>query len=172
MFKNYKSLLTAVGITVAACAMAVAGVTAASAASPARARPAVSGTEHFYVMTNSPTSAQASAIATGVFTAGGVDVTGRTVDTLRFPAGTLKINHGAAHGKQTLNPQTCLFTASETGNYTISGGTGVYAGISGHGTAKITILAVAARNSKGQCSQTLTPVAFQQVIEGSGPIHL
>jgi hypothetical protein len=172
MHKNYKSLLAAIGITAAACAVAVAGVTAASAASPAGARPAASGTEHFYAMTTSQTSNQDSAIATGVFTAGGVDMTGRTADTLKFPGGTLKINHGAAHGKQTLNPQTCLFTASETGNYTISGGTGVYAGISGHGTAKITILAVAARNSKGQCSQTLTPVAWQQVIEGSGPIHL
>jgi hypothetical protein len=172
MLKNYKSQLTAVGITVAACAMAVAGVTAASAASPAGARPGASGTEHFYAMTTSPTSTQDSAIATGVFTAGGVDMTGRTADTLKFPGGTLQVNHGAAQGKQTLNPMTCLFTASETGKYTISGGTGVYAGISGHGTAKISILAVAARNSKGQCSQTLTPVAWQQVIEGSGPIHL
>jgi hypothetical protein len=171
MLKNYKSQLIAVGITAAACAMAVAGMTAASAASPAGARPGVSGTEHFYVMTTSPTSTRDSAIATGVFTAAGVDMTGRTVDTLKFPGGTFKVNHGAAQGKQTLNPKTCLFTASQTGKYTISGGTGVYAGISGRGTAKISILTVAARNSKGQCSQTLTPLAWQQVIEGSGPIH-
>ena len=171
MPKNYKSLLTAAGITAAACAMAVTGVTAASAASPAGARPGVSGTEHFSVMTTSPTSTRDSAIATGVFTAGGVDISGRTVDTLKFPGGTFKVNHGAAHGKQTLNPKTCLFTASETGTYTISSGTGIYTGISGQGTAKISILAIAARNSKGQCSQTRTPVAWQQVIEGSGPIH-
>lgn len=172
MPKNYKSLLTTAGITAAACAMAVTGVTVASAASPAGARPGIAGTEHFYAMTTSPTSTQDSAIATGVFTAGGVDMTGRTVDTLKFPRGTFKVNHGATSGKQTLNPKTCLFTVSETATYTISGGTGAYAGISGQGTAKISILAVASRNSKGQCSQTLTPVAWQQVIEGSGPIHL
>ena len=62
-----------------------------------------------------------------------------------------------------------LFTASQTGKYTISGGTGVYAGISGQGTATISILAVAARNTTGQCSQTLTPAAWHQVIEGAGP---
>jgi hypothetical protein len=172
MLKNSKSRLTAAGITTAACALAVAGVTAASAASPAGARPGVSGTEHFYVMTTSPTSTQDSAIMTGVFTVAAVDMPGRTVDTLKFPGGTVKLKHGAAQGKQTLNPKTCLFTASQTGRYTITGGTGRYAGISGRGTAKISILAVAARNSKGQCSQTLTPLAWQQVIEGSGPIHL
>ena len=172
MPKNHKGLLIAAGITAAACAMATAGLTAASAASPPGARPGISGTEHLYVMTTSPTSTQDSAIATGVFTAGGTDTPGRAVDTLKFPGGTFKVNHGAAQGKQTLNPQTCLFTATETGTYTISGGTGAYTGISGQGTAKISILAVAARNPKGQCSQTLTPVAWQQVIQGSGPIHL
>jgi hypothetical protein len=44
MPKNYKSLLTTAGITAAACAMAVTGVTAASAASPAGARPGIAGT--------------------------------------------------------------------------------------------------------------------------------
>jgi hypothetical protein len=64
MPKNYKSLLTTAGITAAACAMAVTGVTAASAASPAGARPGIAGTERFYAMTTSPTSTQDSAIAT------------------------------------------------------------------------------------------------------------
>jgi hypothetical protein len=170
--KNHKHLLVAVGTAVASCAMAVCGLTAASAANSAGTRPVVSGSEKFYAMTTSPTSSRYSAIATGVFTAGGFDDSGRTADTLHFPGGTFRVNHGATHGTQVLNPRTCLFTARQKGAYTISGGTGRYAGISGSGTAVISILGVGARNSKGQCSQNLTPVAWQQVISGKGHVKL
>jgi hypothetical protein len=169
MAGNYKALL----IVTIAGAIAVSGATAASAASPGTVRSLASGTEHFHYMTTSATSSKASIIATGVFTGGGVDTSGKTADTVTFPRGTFKINHpGATHGKQTLNPRTCLFTDSETGSYTLGGGTGAYAGISGHGTAVITILAVTARNSAGKCSMTLPPAAWQQVINASGPVHL
>ena len=42
----------------------------------------------------------------------------------------------------------------------------------GHGTYHLIVLLIAARNSKGQCSQTKLPLAFQQIITGSGPVHL
>jgi hypothetical protein len=163
---NYR-LLAATAAAAAAGAFALTGVTAASAASPA-----VSGTEHFQFMTTSPTSSNASIIATGVFTAGGVDHPGRTTDTLVFPTGSFKVTHSKPTGTQTLNPKTCLLTATQTGTYTISGGTGAYSGISGHGTYQATILAVAARTAQGKCSTTLAPAAWQQVIKASGPVHL
>ncbi len=164
---NYKKLLAAAGAAAVAGAIALAGVTAASAASPA-----VSGTEHFQFMTTSPTASNASIIATGAFTAGGVDHPGRTTDTLVFPTGSFKVTHSKPTGTQTLNPKTCLLTASQTGTYTISGGTGTYHGISGHGTYRAHLLAVAARNAQGKCSTTLAPAAWQQVITASGPVHL
>jgi hypothetical protein len=149
------------------------GVAAASARPAGPARPAVSGTEQFHLMTTSGTAKKASLIATGVFTAGGVDMVGNKVDTAVFSNGTFKINHpGKTTGKQHFDPKTCLLTASVTGKYTISGGTGSYAGISGSGTAVINILAVAARNSAGACSMKLPPVAWQQTITGTGPIKL
>lgn len=167
MPRNHKRLLAAACAAAAASAIALAGVTAASAASPA-----VSATEHFQFMTTSPTASNASIIATGTFTAGGIDHPGRTSDTLVFPTGSFKVAHSKPAGTQTLNPKTCLVTASQTGTYTINGGTGTYTGISGHGTYQASVLAVAARNAQGKCSTTLPPAAWQQVIKASGPVHL
>jgi hypothetical protein len=42
----------------------------------------------------------------------------------------------------------------------------------GHGTYHLIVLLITARNSKGQCSQTKLPLASQQIITGSGPVHL
>lgn len=163
-------LIGAAGAAVAAGAIAVSGVAVASAASHT-ARPAASGTEQFQLMNTSPTSSSSSIIARGVFTAGGVDHSGNKVDTVVFPKGSFKITHSKGTGSQHFNPKTCLLTVSQKGTYTLSGGTGAYAGIKGSGTYQLSILAVGAR-SGGMCSKTAPPVAFQQLIRASGPVHL
>jgi hypothetical protein len=99
--------------------------------------------------------------------AGGVDHPGRTADTLVFPTGSFKVAHSKPTGTQTLNPKTCLVTATQTGTYTING-TGSYTGITGHGTYQATVLAIAARNAQSKCSATLPPAAWQQVIKPPG----
>jgi hypothetical protein len=138
---------------------------------PAGASPAhVSGTENFQIVTTSATSSTASVIATGVFTAGGVDHTGNKVDTFVFSNGTFKVAHKGP-SSQKLNPKTCLLTVVGHGTYKISNGTGKYAKISGSGTYKFNILAVLAKTA-GKCSQTKAPVAFQQIIKASGPVSL
>ena len=43
---------------------------------------------------------------------------------------------------------------------------------SGHGRYQLSILFVAARNSKGKCSQTKPPAAYQQIIKAHGPAKL
>ena len=119
-------------------------------------------------MTTSATSNTLGAIETGsVFTGAGVDHSGNTVDTLVFPAGTYKTRHGAGTGTQTLNPKTCLLRVSLHGTDTTFGGTGKFRGISGHGTWQASVLAVYAR-SAGKCSTTKVPLAFQEIITGSG----
>lgn len=162
-------LIGAAAATVAAGALAVSGVAVASAASHP-ARPAASGIEQFQLMNASPTSSTPSIIAHGVFTAGGVDHQGK-LDRVVFPNGTFTITHKKGTGTSHFNKKTCLMTISQTGTYTLSGGTGAYAGISGHGTYRLSILAVGAR-SGGTCSETAPPVAFQQLIRASGPVHL
>jgi hypothetical protein len=169
MLTNRKRLAAAAVTVVAAGAIAVPGLTAAAAV-PA-ARPAVSGTEAFQLVTTTAASQNESVIATGVFTAGGVDHQGNKVDTIKLPGGTFKIAHGPGKGSQKFNPNTCLTTINERGAYKVEGGTGRYAGISGHGTSQVSVEVIAAR-SKGVCSATLVPVAYQQIITASGPVHL
>lgn len=156
--------------SVGAAAIAVlwlAGPAGASAGTGA----AVSGTEYFQAVSTSTTSSSRPVIVYGVVTASGVDHEVGNVDTLVFPGGTFQVHHLGSTSTQELNPRTCLVMVTERGRYTLSGGTGKYAGISGHGTAQISILGIAAR-SKGGCSLTMPPLAFQQILTASGPAEL
>jgi hypothetical protein len=158
-------ILAGVSVVATAAAVAVAGLTAASA-SPAAAG---SGFEHFQFVTTSPTG-PGSMIATGVFTAGGVIHPGNTVDTAVFPNGTFKIAHSGGTGTPRFNPKTCLGVIVLNGTYRIGSGTGAYAGISGHGIYRLNILLVTVRNSAGKCSNKT--VAYQQIIRAQGPLSL
>jgi len=170
MRKNHR-LLAAAGSMLAAGAIALSGIVAAAAA-PHAARSGASGIERFQFMSTSETSPTTTVIARGVFTAGGVDITiSNTTDKLKFPNGTIRLRHSNPAGQQSFNPRTCLGTVNQQGTYTLLGGTGKYADISGHGTFRLHVLIVAAR-SHGKCSDTKPPVAFELLIRASGPVHL
>lgn len=172
MLKHRNRLIAAAGAVAAAGAISVTGVIAASAAPHHARAAAVSGTEHLQFMSTTGTGNNSSVIATGVFTAGGHGGTGRgAVGTLVFPKGTVKIRHSRGQGSQHFNPKTCLLTVSLHGTYRVLGGTGAYAGISGHGNYQLSILAIAARVN-GKCSMRQQPVAFHQLINASGPVSL
>jgi hypothetical protein len=155
---------TAAAIAVAAAAVSWLAVPAgASTVSTAR-----TVNDSIQLMTTSATSNTLGAIETGsVFTGAGVDHSGNNVDTLVFPGGTYKTRHGSGTGTQTLNPKTCLLRVSLHGTDTTFGGTGRFRGISGTGTWQASVLAVYAR-SAGKCSTTKVPLAFQEIITGSG----
>ena len=166
-----------------AAGVALAGATAAAVAGlvvagPARASPlatgspvAVKGTEHVQIMTTPGTATKASTIVWGVFTAAGVDHMGGTIDTLVLPGGTIKVRHPGGGGPGSFNPKTCLFLANQRSAYTFVGGTGKYKGIKGHATAVVSVVGLGAK-VKGACSQTAPPVAFHEVINGSGSVRL
>jgi hypothetical protein len=171
MRNNHRRLLGAAGSMLAAGAIALSGLVAA-AASPHAAHSGTSGIESFQFMSISETSTPTTVIARGVFTAGGADITtSNTTDKLKFPNGTIRLRHSNPPGGVSFDPRTCLSTVNQHGTYTLLGGTGKYAGISGHGTFRLHVLLVAAR-SHGQCSQTKPPVAFELLIRASGPVHL
>ena len=181
--RTYRNkLFAAASVVVAAGTVAVSGLAPPSASQAASliAKPAAkptaslsaSGTEHFQIMTTSETASRTHALAYGAFTAGGTDVTGNKTDTIVFSGGTFKIRHFAGHGTQSFDPATCLLTIKRHGTYKLRDGTGTYAGISGHGRYHLRILAVAARNSNGKCSQRKQPAAFEQIIRAHGPVHL
>ena len=175
--RSHRFLLTRQRIISLATAATAAVATVAAAlwlavpagASPARS--AVSGTEHFQIMSTSGTSNTGSVIATGVFTAGGVAHSGTPAGTFVFPAGSFKVVHSKGTGTQTFNRKTCLLTVNLKGTYKIFGGTGRYAGISGSGKYQLSILAVAAR-SASKCTTQKPPLAFQQIVKFSGPVSL
>jgi hypothetical protein len=55
--------------------------------------------------------------------------------------------------------------------FKVGGGTGAYQ-ISGSGTAVISALAIARRNSKGQCNPNANPVVNQQTITARAHVRL
>ena len=169
--RSHRFLLTRqriISFATAAVATVAAALWLAVPAGASPARSAVSGTEHFQIMSTSGTSSTASVIATGVFTAGGVARSGTPAGTFVFPAGSFKVVHSKGTGTQTFNRKTCLLTVNLKGTYKIFGGTGKYAGISGSGKYQLSILAVAAR-SAGKCT---TLVTFEQIVKFSGPVSL
>jgi hypothetical protein len=166
-----KTIAALIGTAATATMISGAGL---AAASTRPASPAVSGTEHFYLMTTQPTASKYSVIATGVFTAGGVDVSGNTTDKVDLPGGTFKIHHGGpVHVvKEKLNRKTCLADFEGTASFTVANGTGAYKGISGSGKAVISELEIARRNSRGACNLNATPVVNEQTITAKAHVKL
>jgi hypothetical protein len=165
-----KKLIAAAGAAAAVAAITVTGVAAASATP--RSKPSVSSTEHVQIMSTATTSKQASAIAYGVFTAAGAAKLGSgRAGTIAFPGGTIKLSHHAAGGTMHVSPGTCFTMISQHGTYKITGGTGRYAGVTGHGTYQLSFAFIAARTA-GKCSAAAAPVAQQELLRLSGPVHL
>jgi len=161
-----KSITSAIVAAAAAAVLSGTGIAAATAHS------AATGTEHFQMMTTSPTGSNAGIIASGVFTAPGVDHEGKgNTATFVFSNGTVSLKHSAGTGQQSFNPKTCLLTVNEHGTYKLTGGTGAYKGITGNGKYKLSILAIGPSKG-GKCSKTGAPVAFHQLINASGPVTL
>lgn len=158
--------------------LVVAGIIAvpamASAAPATAATPAVSGTEHFQMVTASATATKAPVIGYGLFGAAGVDHMGSSVDKFVFKSGTFKVRHSEGTGSPQFNSRTCAIFGKIRGTYKIFGGTGKYAGISGHGHYVFTLVEIAKRKPNGACvtSQKALPAAVEEIIQASGPVTL
>jgi len=160
---------------VLASTVATAGIVVGSlaTASASAMTPAASGTEHFSLMTTQPSASKYVIIASGVFTAGGTDISGNSTDTAKFANGSFKIHHGTKVKivKEQVNPSTCLEEFVATVKFTLGGGTGAYKGISGSGTATIKDLGIAKR-SKGQCNPNANPLQNEETITAKAHVKL
>ena len=164
-----RAAVVAMIIATTGAAGVAAGPAGASSLAP-RPAPAVTGTEHFQIMTTSGTATKVGFIMYGLFTAEGVDHEGTPTGTFSTADGTFKVTHSIPAGPQTFNPKTCLSTDNGHGTYTITDGTGAYEGITGQGKYTVTVLDIQPRTKSGACDENAAPTAFQQVIDGSGPI--
>lgn len=143
--------------------LAIIGLTAANAAAGTSPPP----TEHFEAMSTNPVSAIATLIARGPLTIGGtVNLeTGLAV----LPGGRLTLAHHQLHGSNTFSKRTCLATVTSSGTYRITGGTGSYRDVRGHGDYRLTAYAIVAK-AHGKCG-TNVPYAQETLLTASGPIQ-
>jgi hypothetical protein len=88
---------------------------------------------------------------------------------VQLPGGTLTLSHHQAWGTQGENPRTCLATVTSAGTYRVSGGTGRYRHISGHGTYRLTAYAIV-RRINGHCATNVTPYAQTELLTADGPL--
>jgi hypothetical protein len=162
-----RALGAAAGTLAFAAVVAGSSITAASASTSGVSTS--STTEHFQFVTTSASSPRASAIAWGVFTAGGTIHINSGL--IRFPRGSFRAIHHRTSSVSQFNRKTCLLVSVEHGTYKLADGTGRYRHISGRGTYTSRVRAVLRRNSKGRCSQSKLPRAFQQMINARGPVR-
>jgi hypothetical protein len=148
-----------------ALVLGIIGLTAANAA--AGTRPPAP--EQFQAMSTNPVSAVATLIARGPLTIGGtVNLeTGRAV----LPGGQLTLAHHQLHGSSTFSSRTCLAVVTSSGTYRITGGTGRYRHVRGHGDYRLTAYAIVAK-VHGACGTKVVPYAQQTLLTASGPIQL
>jgi hypothetical protein len=170
------------GVLAMTGAAVAAGLVVAVPAGASLRPAAVTGAEHFQVMStvtsNSPNS---PLIAWGVFTGAGVDrqissnaAGTKGVDNFIFANGKFKVTHTAKTQRQSFNTKTCFYTFSQTGVFTLSGGTGKYKGISGSGKFALTVVGIGPKLKNGACNpnQNARSIANQQVIDGNGSVRL
>ena len=126
-----------------------------------------SGIEHWTVESTNPVSATAVLIARGPLTVGG------TVNLLTghvtLPGGTLTLAHKQSWGTRGENPRTCLATVTSSGTYQVTGGTGRYKGVHGHGTYSLTAYAIV-HKVKGKCATKVVPYAQTELLTATGPL--
>jgi len=159
-----RTLVTAITLALAAALASEAGLALASAG------PGISRHENFRVVSTSETAKTQSMIATGSFTDGGGAVLGGTVhgvatDVVHLFRGSFEITRHIRFRTPPAPPRQCMLNITETGTYTLSHGTGRYAGIRGTGAFSSRLALVFARSGPVNCGKT---IAFQQIMYESG----
>jgi hypothetical protein len=152
----------------AAVAIGGTGMAVASAGPAGSSR---HGTEEFVLMDSSTRSLVFSVIATGLFTDGGAINIDSAKGEAKLGAGTFRVHTKTGPARQKLNSATCLRTITARGTYTLSDGTGRYAGISGSGRFITSGRIVFPRTAHGTCASS-HPLAFQGIITLHGPVTL
>ena len=90
--------------------------------------------------------------ASGPISGSGRDIVmGANADKFVFPAGSVVISHHATSQHDNFDPRSCTDRFTESGTYSLSSGTGAYAGVTGSGTYSAKGVARGTRTASG-CS--------------------
>ncbi len=89
-----------------------------------------------------------------------------------LPGGSFKVVHTGKRGTQSFNFKTCFYAFSQPGTYKLSGGTGKYKGISGHGTYTVSAIGLSPKLKNGECNPNAVATAQQIVFRGGGSVKL
>ena len=146
-------------------AAAIAALATTATAVAATSTP--SDIEHWTVESTNPVSATAVLIARGPLTVGGT--INLQTGHVTLPGGTLTLSHKQSWGTQGENPRTCLATVTSSGTYTVTGGTGRYVLVHGHGTYRLTAYAIV-NKVKGKCATGVVPYAQTELLTATGPL--
>ena len=152
--------VTLAGGTAAAAQASPAAVAAASPAGRPAATPAFAGSEHLRIISVAASSRHLSVLATGAFTAGGYEVPGqvtglRATDKMVFPNGTFLVTRRITRQVLPLPTSSCQVSETIHGTFSAGSGTGSYRGISGGGGFVLYISGVL-RKSHGTCGGAMT----------------
>ena len=129
---------------------------------------AATGTENltFFARDDQP----ATIFATGPITGVGQSVeTGPDTETDVFPEGTIDVVHPVTSESDSFDPVACVVRARFSGTYTVTGGTGAFAGASGSGTFSGQFIGILGRTAEG-CSEE--PVESFSFVHASGPLTI
>lgn len=145
-----------------AAALAAAGLVGTAAASSAsRAVP----TERIVGLQNNPrANGFAVVIGNGPIHAHGKDVVvSGHVDRFVFPRGSITIRHRNTAQHHHFDKVTCYGVFTQRGVYRVTGGTGAYAGVQGHGKFSV-------KGTSFGCGKQ--PRIFQLVLHAAGPLSV
>ena len=92
------------------------------------------------------------------------------IDVLVFDNGTVSVKDGGRE-VDTPDPQACTVTVSEAGNYVLTGGTGAYEGVQGHGLFTASGV-IQFAGTPGNCDFNHAPTSGTVTVTAPGVVKL
>ncbi|MGH9224590.1 MAG: hypothetical protein ACRD2W_12625 [Acidimicrobiales bacterium] len=149
--------------------LAVLGLALVGLAAPAGAQ---TGNQSFLI--HGEGDDPATVVATGPTSGVGLDFESEATETavFEFDGGGFAVDHPSDSDDFDFDPRTCIGTDRFTGTYSLSGGSGAYAGVSGTGTYRGRAIFVAKRLPDGSCSEEEAPVLNFFIVRAHGTTTL